>query len=184
MSDSRGEDVFWKWLLAVSLVIIATVLAYALTARQNGSIRPAATTPSLTLGVPDKIALVAPEGKEGSGESERVWDGLEFLLTIQTTLPAPAEGRWYEAWLGDGTTDGDVTKIGRLESDDACSCYRIVYRNDKDQRSRSLVLVSEEEKDDDAPETRLLEGRFPALPGQETSSDSRAESTEAAEESE
>ncbi len=105
----------------------------------------------------EKINLSSVGKIKGLGMAVREVSGEVFLHTILAELPDPEVGKFYEGWLV-RESDKSVVYSGRLEL--RKGGWMLEYVGKKDLNDHKLVVVTLESKDDQKPETHILEGRF------------------------
>jgi hypothetical protein len=102
--------------------------------------------------------LEAVGGYTGDGIATREYDGLSFIHTITARLDDPAEDKFYEGWLVEGS---DFFSTGKLEK--AGGGYALTYTNVDDKSDYNEVVVTLEtlaQGLDNNPEAHVLEGVF------------------------
>lgn len=164
MADQDGAALFWKWLLAVSVVIMLAIGGYALSLRfgSNQLQSDIVQQPNLALIGPQRAELQPPEGAEGSGEAKRHWDGQQFALMVQATLPDPGAGESYRVMLGKQAGDHlELSRVdGQLARQDDCQCYRLETTLLEESGYTSVILVIRAREGEAEAYDHVLKGQF------------------------
>jgi len=113
-------------------------------------------------GYPISIPLTAVSIVTGDVQATVSFFNGTFTHALMADIPQPAEGKFYEGWLVQGT---DFFSTGRLENigGDEAVYYTLLYTNTEDQRAYNEVVVTEETESlglDGNPETHIFEGTF------------------------
>ncbi len=103
----------------------------------------------------EKAELKDVSGGDGSGLATRKYEAGRFTHTVLADLPEPAAGSFYEGWL---VSDSDVISTGRLRV--AKGGYLLEFTSTTDYSDYNEVVVTQEKKADQLPETHVLEGNF------------------------
>lgn len=150
----------------VLLVIIAIVLF--IQGRRNDLSVPdeASPTPSISeteqsmedqfrVDIPDNVDKASLQGLSGSGIATRDLMTTPADVTVLADLPDPDSGKFYEAWVGNGT---DTKLLGRLRV--AKGGYLLDANLSSSLSSYNKVIVSIESVDDNNIEQTVLQGSF------------------------
>jgi len=106
-----------------------------------------------------QMATLKPIGKStDSGTATRVFVNDQFLLAVTAQLPDPPQGKFYQGWLVKKTPKSEFLLTGKMNK--AGSNYSLTYTQTGDLSSYPGVVVTLEQKDDQKPETHVLEGSF------------------------
>ncbi|MFH1598553.1 MAG: rhodanese-like domain-containing protein [Patescibacteria group bacterium] len=113
-------------------------------------------------GYPISIPLDAVGTVSGDARADVSYFNGTFTHAVMADIPEPAEGKFYEGWLVQGT---DFFSTGRLENvgGDEAVYYTLLYTATEDQRAYNEVVITEETESaglDDNPETHIFEGTF------------------------
>ncbi len=98
---------------------------------------------------------------DGMGIATRTFENGTFVHVVLADLPDLEEGLFYEGWLVRGTEGDDdfdyvSTGIMRLGK----GGYLLEFESNTDYSEYQGVVITHEEKEDDNPETHILEGSF------------------------
>jgi hypothetical protein len=103
-----------------------------------------------------ELEAIAPY--TGSGNATRIFNDEGFVHAVTADIGDPAEGKFYEGWLVNGT---EFFSTGELVKKD--SYYYVEYIDPIDQSAFSDVVITEETRAngfDNIPEAHVLEGTF------------------------
>jgi hypothetical protein len=147
-----------------ALLIVGAGLFF--TSRQSGSrVEPPPPPPPLTnitsaeeLPALQMATLKAVGKIQGSGTATGVFANGQFLHTVTAQLPDPSKSKFYQGWLVKKTPQSEFLLTGRLVKEG--NTYSLTYNQIDDASNYPGVIVTLEQKDDQKPETRVLEGSF------------------------
>lgn len=163
MTEHQPGQMFAKWVIAVSVVIVIAIGSYGIVSRHNWPVTDPNKVPVLPDDLPEQsTTLESAQGKTGSGQAIRSYRLGTFRIKVAVLLPDAANDQVYTAWLvADESTDASAPrKIGSLTFETECGCSTKTLETGDDLRDRSNIIVTEERTDDDSPETTVLHGRF------------------------
>lgn len=103
----------------------------------------------------EKTTLTDVTGGASTGMATRKFEEGVFEHTVMAALPEPGTGKFYQGWL---VRDGELLSTGKLS--EIKGGWYLEYLQDKDYSDYDKVWVTLEEKDDNQPETHVLEGSF------------------------
>ena len=109
-------------------------------------------------GYPIEVALKAVNNYQGSALATRSFLDGKFQHVVTADIKDPAEGKFYEGWLVDGSKFFSTGKMIKVEGK-----YVLNYTASEDFRSYKDIVITEEtlsEGLDNKPETHVLEGQF------------------------
>lgn len=106
----------------------------------------------------EKTKLEDVKGGEAMGIATRKFEEDEFEHTVTASLPDPEPGKFYQGWLG---KDGELVPSARLVKKKGG--WVLSFTDQEDKTDFNRVVITLEEKDDDLPEERVLEGEFQGL---------------------
>ncbi|MBU1149025.1 rhodanese-like domain-containing protein [Patescibacteria group bacterium] len=112
-----------------------------------------------TAGYPISIALDAVGSVSGDVRVTVSYFDNTFFHEVFADIDEPAEGKFYEGWLVQGT---DFFSTGQLENI-GNPFYVLEYTATEDQRAYNQVVITEETESlglDGNPETHIFEGTF------------------------
>jgi len=113
-------------------------------------------------GYPISIPLDSVGSVTGDARATVSYFDGTFTHALMADIAAPADGKFYEGWLVQGTdffSTGQLENIGSTEA----PYYTLLYTNTEDQRAYNEVVITEETESlglDDNPETHIFEGTF------------------------
>lgn len=103
-----------------------------------------------------KLKDVTGGDGNGTGYVLRTEQGLMHLVNAR--LPKPAEGSVYEGWLVDTSkTPVSFFSTGKLE-ELGVNLYMLEYKTSNPYEGYDFIVITEETKLDETPETHILEG--------------------------
>ena len=105
----------------------------------------------------DRTELKDVTGGVGGGIATRFYTGGKFEHTILAELPEPGVREWYEGWLI-RNEPFSVIYTGKLRV--TKGGFLLEFTETTDLRDHAKVVVTLETKDDQKPETHVLEGEF------------------------
>ncbi len=102
-------------------------------------------------------SLQAVGGYGGDGTAMRMVRPNNFKLTVVANVPEPAPGKFLQAWLVRPNPPAQFS-VGKLTPKDGS--FSVTLQQTRDASQYTTVWVTLESKDDNIPETRVLEGSF------------------------
>ena len=109
----------------------------------------------------ERIALEDVQGETATGLATKDYADSEYKHSVLAALPDLESGTYYNGWLvrgEEGEVDYSVVNSGKLRQ--SKGGYLLEYSSNKDLSDYTTVWVTLETKDDDNPETRVLESEF------------------------
>jgi hypothetical protein len=109
----------------------------------------------------DKAELKDVSGSSSSGIATRKFENQTFSHTVLADLPDPDQGKFYQGWLLKGEEGKEgfaLVSSGTMKQ--AKGGWMIELQTKTNYSDYKKVVISLEEKADNTPEKRILEGSF------------------------